>query len=178
MLYLVLGGIRGGLNRETTRLFCWPASRGAAGPRAQHLAVGHCFMSPGFKWVSKALFICFREQNTKVETKSLKWRVISFLRGKDSHGPLCTVIFALGKFGARVYHSLRQYTHSFLKMLSQVCVPRERALQLESEDLYSRRPLPLTSWGLGKYLARAWSSDYCICSFTQWPSTGNLPCAW
>lgn len=48
------------------------------------------------------------------------------------------MIFALGKLKARVYHCPRQYTHSFLKMLSQVYVPRERALQLESEDLYSR----------------------------------------
>ena len=51
---------------------------------------------------------------------------------------MCIVIFALENLEPEFITALGNTRTSFSELLSQVYVPRERALQLESGDLYSR----------------------------------------
>lgn len=51
---------------------------------------------------------------------------------------MCIVIFALENLEPEFITALGNTLTSFSELLSQVYVPRERALQLESGDLYSR----------------------------------------
>ena len=139
MLYLVLGGIRGGLSTETMRPCCRPLLR-AAGSGAPHLAVRHCWVPP----VSERSFQSIvhmlqrakhKSRNKKPETKSNK---LSKGKRQSTVFTMCIVTFALENLEPEFITALGNTHTSFSELLSQVYVPRERALQLESGDLYSR----------------------------------------